>query len=207
MRSGICAAELNSLVSLRIGDDTTDYPSRVEGIDADTVLVAAPIGAPAALMESGGRVVEVSWPSKRGRHCQRCLLVERTSGRSRLWRLRPTGEPELLQRRRFVRARATIPVVVALPGATVPGVTVDLSEGGMRIRIERCVVPDETPVHVQIVLDGDELALAGQVVRALGSERGWVELVVTFDTECRETDAIRRFVFELQLRARAVSRA
>lgn len=207
MSPGIPVTALNSLVSLRIGDDETDYPSRVEGVDADTVVVAAPVGAPAALLESGQREIELSWLSLRGWHRQRCALAERTGGRAWLWRLRPIAEPELLQRRRFVRARAAIRLLAVLPGASVPGVTVDLSEGGLRIRIERRDVADETPVRIEVTLGGEALTLPGRVLRATATDDGQTELVVTFDTETRETDAVRRFVFELQLRARAALRA
>jgi c-di-GMP-binding flagellar brake protein YcgR len=208
MTPGIGAAGLNSLVSLRIGDDEADYPSRIEGVDADTVVVAAPVGAPAALLESGQRDIELSWLSPRGWHRQRCALAERIASRPRLWRLRPTTEPELLQRRRFARARAAIPVVVVLPGAAVPGVTVDLSEGGLRLRIDRLEVEvvEQTPVRIQVTLPGDALVLPAHVVRAT-NDHDQTELVVMFDTESRETDAIRRFVFELQLRSRAALRA
>jgi c-di-GMP-binding flagellar brake protein YcgR len=208
MTPGIGAAGLNSLVSLRIGDDEADYPSRVEGIDADTVVVAAPVGAPAALLESGQRDIELSWLSPRGWHRQRCALAERIASRPRLWRLRPTAAAELLQRRRFARARAAIPVVVVWPGAAVPGVTVDLSEGGLRIRVDRpeAELVAGTAVRIQVTLPRDALALPAHVLRATNN-RDQAELVVTFDTESRETEAIRRFVFELQLRARAALRA
>ena len=42
---------LNALVSLRIGEDGIDYPSRIEDLAADTVIVAAPVGANAALFD------------------------------------------------------------------------------------------------------------------------------------------------------------
>jgi len=194
---------LNALVSLRIGDDEIDYPSRIEDIADDTVTVAAPNGANAALLESGNRDIELSWVSPRGRYMQHCQLVEHISSRPRLWRLRPLDHAVLIQRRRYVRARAAVAVLLFLPGVVVPGTTIDISEGGFRIRISRRSIEELTAATIHVTIGGTPLEIQGHVVRTSVTELGQTEVVIAFDADSRESDAIRRFVFELQLRARA----
>jgi c-di-GMP-binding flagellar brake protein YcgR len=206
-RIGADMLSLNALVSLRIGEDGIDYPSRIEDLAADTVIVAAPTGANAALFETGDRSVQLSWVSPRGRYEQRCELVEHISSRPRLWRLRPIGEAELIQRRRYVRARAAVAVLLFLPGVVVPGTTIDISEGGFRIRIARRTIEELAAVTIHVTIGGDHLEITGHVIRTSITELGQTEVVVAFDEGNRESDAIRRFVFELQLRARAAMQA
>jgi len=194
---------LNALVSLRIGDDGIDYPSRIEDLATDTVIVAAPVGANAALFETGNRSVQLSWVSPRGRYEQPCELVEHISSRPRLWRLRPVDDATLIQRRRYVRARAAVPVLLLFPGVVVPGTTIDISEGGFRVRIARRTIDEMAPTTIHVTITGEPLEIQGHVVRTSITELGQTEVVVAFEAERKESDAIRRFVFELQLRARA----
>jgi c-di-GMP-binding flagellar brake protein YcgR len=194
---------LNALVSLRIGDDGIDYPSRIEDLATDTVIVAAPVGANAALFETGNRSVQLSWVSPRGRYEQACELVEHISSRPRLWRLRPVDDATLIQRRRYVRARAAVPVLLLFPGVVVPGTTIDISEGGFRVRIARRTIDEMAPTTIHVTIAGEPLEIQGHVVRTSITELGQTEVVVAFEAERKESDAIRRFVFELQLRARA----
>lgn len=194
---------LNALVSLRIGDDGIDYPSRIEDLATDTVIVAAPVGANAALFETGNRSVQLSWVSPRGRYEQPCELVEHISSRPRLWRLRPVDDATLIQRRRYVRARAAVPVLLLFPGVVVPGTTIDISEGGFRVRIARRTIDEMAPTTIHVTIAGEQLEIQGHVVRTSITELGQTEVVVAFEAERKESDAIRRFVFELQLRARA----
>jgi c-di-GMP-binding flagellar brake protein YcgR len=194
---------LNALVSLRIDGEDVDYPSRIEDIADDTVTVAAPNGASAALFESGGREIELSWVSPRGRYMQHCQLVEHISSRPRLWRLRPYDHATLIQRRRYVRARAAVAVLLFLPGVVIPGTTIDISEGGFRIRIARRQIDELTAATIHVTIAGTPLELQGHVVRTSVTEMGQTEVVIAFQADTRESDAIRKFVFELQLRARA----
>lgn len=198
---------LNALVALRIGEDGIDYPSRIEDIAADTVTVAAPVGANSALFESGNRSVELSWVSPRGRYQQHCELVEHISSRPRLWRLRPLDHAVLIQRRRYVRARAAVAVLLFFPGVVVPGTTIDISEGGFRVRIARRTIEEMTATTIHVTIGGEPLEIQGHVVRTSITELGQTEVVVAFDADRKESDAIRRFVFELQLRARAAMHA
>lgn len=198
---------LNALVSLRIGDDGIDYPSRIEDLATDTVIVAAPYHANAALFQSGDRAVQLSWVSQRGRYEQRCELVEHISSRPRLWRLRPLDSAVLIQRRRYVRARTAVAILLFFPGVVVPGTTIDISEGGFRVRIPRREIEEMTATTIHVTIGGEPLEIQGHVVRTSVTELGQTEVVIAFEAGRRESDAIRRFVFELQLRARAAMHA
>ncbi len=201
--TGAESLAVNSLVSLRIGEDGLEHPSRVEDLVADTVVVAAPLGVNSELFARSERVVGLSWVSPRGRYAQQCHVVEHIWSRPRLWRLRPFGEAELMQRRRYVRARAAVDVFLVLPEVVVPGVGIDISEGGVRLCTTWCSFDDVIETTVQMAIGGEVIAVPGRIVRTSVRDHGQAEVVVAFDAGRREADVIRRFVFELQLRARA----
>jgi hypothetical protein len=68
---GVDLLALNALVVLRVGNDENDtdseFASRIEDLDEQTVIVAAPTGASSMLIASGVRDVHLSWVSSRGR--------------------------------------------------------------------------------------------------------------------------------------------
>ncbi len=204
-RVGLDMLPLNALVLLHIGDDEVDYPSRIEDVAHDGVFVAAPAGASAALVASGSRQVDVSWVSPSGRYQQRCEVVDIIAGQPRLWRLQPGAFASLMQRRRFVRARASMPVLLVLGASSAQGTTIDVSEGGFRVRVPRQDVAELTPATIQATICGMPLEIRGHVVRASVSEWGQTEVVIAFDADSRTADAIRRFVFQLQVGAPAVA--
>ena len=124
-----------------------------------------------------------------------------------MWRLRPIGDAELIQRRRYVRARAAVAVLLFLPGVVVPGTTIDISEGGFRVRISRRTIEELTVATIHVTIGGTHLEIQGHVIRTSITELGQTEVIIAFDADNKQSDAIRRFVFELQLRARAAMQA
>jgi c-di-GMP-binding flagellar brake protein YcgR len=181
--------------------NSTEYPSRVEDIDADTFIIGAPASATAALLASGSREVEVSWLSPRGRYEQLCLLVENNTA-AKQWRLRPLRRPVLIQRRRYVRVSASVPVRVYADGVDTPGTTVDVSEGGFRVRLPRRAISELARTTVQATMGGAEVAIPGYVLRSTDVLVDQTEAVIAFDADGSEAEAIRRFVLNTQLRAR-----
>jgi len=198
---------LNALVSLRLGMHEIEHPSRIEDVAADTVTVAAPPGSTAALLASGLRDVEVGWISPRGRYEQRCQIVEHISGHPKLWRLRPVGRAILVQRRRYVRVRAAVAVLIFVGTDAVPATTIDISEGGFRVRMPYREIPELAHAKIHATLGGGPIEVSGYVVRATKTEFGETEAVIAFEAEGAESDAIRRFVFQWQLRTRAAQQA
>jgi c-di-GMP-binding flagellar brake protein YcgR len=208
--AGSSSADLlsvNALVAVRLAEHDTEYSSRIEDIEGGTLIVAAPPGANAALLATGERDVELSWVTPRGRYEQRCALVEHiNNGGLKQWRLRPTGEAKLIQRRRYVRVPAALAVLLVMPGEVMTATTVDVSEGGFRVRMPRCDIAEHTPVGIQVNMGGSQLELRGIVLRTAESEHRQTEAVLSFEPTDKESDAIRRFVFQMQLRARAMVR-
>ena len=198
---------INALVSVRLAEHDIEYPSRIEDVEENSVIAAAPPGANAALLATGARDVELSWVTPRGRYEQRCSLIEHlNNGALKQWRLQPSGEAKLIQRRRFVRVPAALAVLLVLPGDVMAATTVDVSEGGFRVRMARCEIPALTNVGIQVNIGDSQLELRGIVLRTRDAERRQTEAVLSFEPTDKEADAIRRFVFQMQLRARAVVR-
>jgi hypothetical protein len=98
---------------------------------------------------------------------------------------------------------AAVAVLLVMPGEVLTATTIDVSEGGLRVRMPRCIIADQTPVGIQINLGGTQLELRGIVLRTTEAEHRQTEAVLSFEPTDKESDAIRRFVFQMQLRARA----
>jgi hypothetical protein len=202
----IAMLAVGSPVVLRIGNrHDREYPSRIEDVADGSVVVTAPRGANSALLASGVREVEISWLTPRGRYEQRCRLdLDAGQARTpRLWRLRPMRPAILVQRRRYIRVRASVDVEVELDGVSVPGETIDVSEGGFRISLPRLEIPDLTKTVVRTVIGRATVALPGYVVRAVEVAPDRTEAVIAFDATPDDAEAVRRLVLRMQLRARA----
>lgn len=192
---------------------THEYTSRVEELAADSVVVSMPTGANSALLASGTREVDLTWLSPRGRYEQPCRL-EPSRGRpgsARSWRLRPLRLPLLIQRRRYVRVRSDLDVRLELGGDVVKGTTIDISEGGFRIRLPRRAnardiardIARFEPVVVHAVVGNREISIPGRVLRATDAFPDCIEAVVAFEAGGRQAEEIRSLVLNAQLRARA----
>lgn len=203
---GPSALTVNSPVMVRVAHQhDREFASRIEGLDNGAVIVAAPPGANSAVLASGTREVELAWLSPRGRYEQACRLEASQPGPAgaRRWRLRPLRQPLLVQRRRYIRVRANIDVTVELDGESVGAATVDVSEGGFRIRMPRRQFPQSQHTVVRAHIGGAEVALSGYVVRTTEVDPDQTEAVIAFQAAGNDAAAVRRFVLHMQLRARA----
>lgn len=103
----------------------------------------------------------------------------------------------------MVRAEATIPASGDEPKRTLPGFTIDVSAGGVRLNLaER--VPDDTPIEMKLVLpEVGERECRGRVLRsgerkeAQGGTRYWNAVEFTDISEAVRRD-ITKFVFDVQ---------
>jgi PilZ domain len=194
----------NAPVLVRVGNQhDREYTSRIEDVETDAITINSPTGASAALLASGSREVDLLWLSPRGRYEQRCVVVEHASGGQKQWRLRPVRRAVLIQRRRYVRVAAQVPVRIMVAGHEVPGLTVDVSEGGFRVRLPRQVIPDLAFTTVMAQIGGVHVAASGYVLRTNDAPPDRTDAVIAFDAGTGEVEAIRRFVLNAQLRARA----
>jgi len=198
---------VNSPVMVRFAHQhDREFASRIEDLDEGAVIVVAPAGANSAVLASGTREVELAWLSPRGRYEQPCTLESSQPGHvggPRRWRLRPLRQPILVQRRRYIRVRANVDITIDLDSESVAAATIDVSEGGFRIRMPRRHVPElqHTVVHAHI--GGAQVTLAGYVVRTTEVEPDQTEAVIAFQADGNDAQAVRRFVLHMQLRARA----
>jgi hypothetical protein len=94
-------------------------------------------------------------------------------------------------------------VHVVVEGAEVPGLTVDVSEGGFRVRLPRQAIPDLAYTTVVARIGGVDVAVSGYVLRTTDAPPDRTDAVIAFDAGTGEVEAIRRFVLNAQLRARA----
>jgi c-di-GMP-binding flagellar brake protein YcgR len=194
-------------VLLRLANQhAREYSTRIEELDADLIVIRSPAGASAALLASGSREVELSWLTPRGRYEQPCALLDTASG-AKLWRLRPMRRPILIQRRRYIRVSATVPVRVFVDGDDLPGTTIDVSEGGFRVRLPRHAIADLAHTTVQATICGAELAIPGYVLRSADAAADQTEAVIAFEADGGQAQTIRRFVLNTQLRARVAQAA
>jgi hypothetical protein len=144
---------VNSLVESVQGDLIAVRPSVSEYVDQVVV--------------KDGDVVEVFW---RGPDHHRALMaevLEVEQGSAVRWRLRITSKAEQSQRRKAVRARATVPVLARSGGVDLTGETIDLSEAGMRAMLDGWGLPPELGQRMEVTLDlGDgSVSTKAEVVR------------------------------------------
>jgi hypothetical protein len=191
----------------------SEYTARIADFDVDEIVIRAPAGGSAALLASGAREVDLSWLSRRGRYEQRCVVVEHSTPgvvgvaghkqgtAGKLWRLRPVRRPVLIQRRRHIRVPAKLPVRVVIGSHETSGVTVDISEGGFRVRLPRQELPVFAHAIVHATWGGVRIAVPGYVLRTTDAAPHHTDAVIGFDGPATDADAIRRLVLNATLRS------
>ncbi len=164
-----------------------------------------------------GDAIEVCWYSPRGRHRLVMRYTNRRVDGGSQWDLEVAGEPLTVQDRRFVRGPGGVPVVLrtrpASAGAlesdatekprTVRGLCVDLSEGGMRVRLDAGQEPVDGEVRLDVVLDGEPVRLDATVLRTFPDRDGRLtEQVLVYSPPEAVAATLRRYVLAGQRRAR-----
>lgn len=182
--------------------------SVVDSAAAHEIRIAGPLGhdgGPLAAPTAGTRALLI-WPTEGGWHRLETDLVAEVPGQVVLWRLRPRGRPSVEQRRAFARASIAIRVRLQREEQTWNGVTLDISEGGLR-----CVIsdPDELAAGahllVTMVIDNRDIICAAELLE-VSTSNGRSVVRARFEGLGRSSDILRRHVLEHQRRARALSR-
>ena len=186
--------------------DAVGLPSRVEDVDGDVLVVAAP-HLPGSPVLPGAHVC-VHWTEVRGLHATAMVLHERVPGVVPLWRLRAAGDVQVVQRRRYVRVPFASEISVVPRGerlgVVAGGLVADLSEGGVRVLLGSAVRAEAgSEVTVVLQVDGQPLELLGEVVRC-SVVRGPApyEVVVSFLPPVPHADLLRRAVLRRQIEQR-----
>ena len=199
--------DVNTLVRVAIGEDSLLLPSRVEEVDSEEILIAAPAYVGDLAVLAAGDVISIYWTHSRGVCSLPAEFVRAERDRIRLWRLRPAGALEVVQRRRYTRVQAAGAVSLVDNGVDVVrvGWMIDLGEGGVRCRLAPGSFSADHPVECRLSLDGELVVVPGSVLRADPGVAGSEELIVTFDVDSSVCDKVRKFVSAQHRLARRVA--
>ena len=174
----------------------------------DFVLVVRPFaGGPAAEAVRLGDPVEIYWVSGYEERTLPAKVASIEEGAESSWTLQPTGPAERSQRRKSVRGRVELPIVMPWAGGLLRGLTVDLSEGGMKALVDGWGLPPEsgTPTTITLQLeDGVVVDLEGEVVWHAARGPKWLLAVRFLGVEDRDADTLRRRVFRALREERAL---
>jgi c-di-GMP-binding flagellar brake protein YcgR len=180
--------------------------SRVEVADSASIAVSPLTGAAAAQVAvRGGDVVEVFW---NGMDTQRVVPAEVTDVEESpvvRWRMRITGPAQPRQRRAAVRGRVAEAVEVAYGDIVLTGLTVDLSEGGLRAEFEGTSAPPEADAELVLTLHLEDAVLRtpAKVVRTQIRRDVWVMSIRFLELPEKDQDRVRRRVFRALREERA----
>ena len=140
------------------------------------------------------------WSTPEGVHTVLARVALRWPVRTGVrWQVLPIGTTEPGNRRDAVRAplRLRFQVTERGSGAVFRGRTTDLSENGMRGRLEATsTAPSEgAPVDVGLLLRGAVFPLPGRWQTVIGDEDGWDVAVAFTDLAESMADLLRSYVF------------
>ncbi len=195
--------EVNDLVRVQL-DDELVLPSRVEDVRDGELVLAAPRYVGNVTPPSPGDALAVLWTVRRGVSGLPAEFVTGERAPVPVWRVRVVGTIEVVQRRRYVRAAVDQPVTLSQAKfeSIRIGHMLDLSEGGIRLRLTRSREDSHEQVVVRLALEDDVIDVPGTILRVDEIGRGFEEMVVQFEDDHRQATAIRRFVFREQARMR-----
>jgi hypothetical protein len=182
---------VNSIVESVEGGVVVVRPSASEFVDQVVVKV--------------GDVVEVFWKGPEHHRALPAEVVEVEQGAVLRWRMRITGPAEQSQRRKAVRARATLPVLARSGSIDLKGETIDLSEAGMRAMLDGWGLPPEPGHKLDVTLElGDgTVSTKAEVVRHQSRGARWLTSIKFVDISERDQDRVRRRVFQALREERA----
>jgi PilZ domain len=152
-----------------------------------------------------GNEVEIYWRGPEDQRMVPATVQAVETGAVVRWRLEMTGESEVSQRRKAVRARVVVPIEAGYGSVEMNGESVDLSENGMRATLEGFGIPPEAGSTLDLVikLEDGPLKLKAEVVRQQSRGSRWLMSLRFPDVEERDGDRLRRRVFQALREERA----
>jgi hypothetical protein len=184
--------------------------AHVEVSDTYLVVVRPTSGGPG--WESAeiqvGDPVELYWIGGEEERTLAGTVSQVEGGAEARWHVAVSGQAERSQRRKAVRARVELEVLIPWAGAQMSGVTVDVSEGGMRALMDGWGLPPDagTPSQVTLMLDGVPLLLHGEFVWTSIRGAQWLLAMKFNDVPENAGDRLRRRVFQTLRDERAAGR-
>jgi PilZ domain len=180
--------------------------ARVEMVN-DGVIVLRPSVSEYVerVVVGAGNDVEVYWRGPEDQRMVPARVLNVENGAVVRWRLEITGEAEVSQRRRAVRARVQLPVEVGHASFEMSGESVDLSEAGMRVAVDGMGFEPEPGSRVDLVvrLEDGEVKVKAEVVRLQSRGARWTMSLGFIDLQERDGDRFRRRVFQALREERA----
>jgi c-di-GMP-binding flagellar brake protein YcgR len=188
---------INQPVSLLVPDIREPLASRVEDMAYDWLALAAPSSGDRLHWLRPGTKIRVQWGIPRGLGTIAAVVRETMDIGVEAVVVDLVGEPEIVQRRRHVRADCCVRIVVtpALPDderQPAIGTTLDVAGGGVRARVSGEFQPGDL-VRTRLFLDDDEeVSALARVVRRVGDETVALEFE---DISVQERERLVRYVF------------
>jgi c-di-GMP-binding flagellar brake protein YcgR len=175
--------------------------ARVEFVNLDErVVVVRPSVSDHVrqVVVAAGNEVEVVWGGPEDQRMVPATVQAVESGAVIRWRLVMTGEAEVSQRRKAVRARVAVPIQARFGSVELNGESVDLSRNGMRATVDGFGIPPEPGATLDLVitLDDGPVTVEAEVIRQQSRGARWLMSLRFLDLEEREGDRLRRLVFQ-----------
>jgi hypothetical protein len=183
------------------------YHVSLEDLDGERITVTAPLNIKIGDLPSEGDRLTLRWGhTERGKYAVPATLVVISPRAIGTWVVEADGQPTIQQNRRFVRAGGGEPIRMRLiKEADVrarPGVVVDVSEASVRASFPAIHVGVGDEVHVQMSLDGEDIAATGRVLRMVRQPHSDDHVIVVYELPEAAAQRVRRYVLQAQLRAR-----
>lgn len=187
------------------------FPTRVESLDGDNYAVAAPFEhidndrrkpRPVELTEVPTPAY-LAWRVENGYAFTKCEIVEVFDGELILWHIIVEGEPDVMQRRFFVRVPDDSEASLRIGEQNVSCQLIDLSEGGIRCIAPWVEINDESEIEIELEFGDELLDMRARIVRWEITEEGKIQFSLEFvHASENQSGIIRRHVFGKQIRMR-----
>lgn len=203
------AFKVNQRLVLEFKHDNgmASFPSRVEEVGADRLVIAAPLNKGLPLHVEDGHYLVVKVVIDKVPYLFSSSLLAKRSGAVALWEIAMPYGPKKVQQRNYVRLDVMLPVTVYVPDAqgrekSLRAVTKDLSGGGALVVLRERLTEGVKCFLVLEVPDSEPVRTAGEIVRIdqpqADSKVYWTAVKFIGLPES-DRDAIIRFIFKKQL--------
>jgi hypothetical protein len=193
---------INTLIDVVLHDGDV-FESRVENVAGKRLIVAAPFGVAAVDLPRPGALLEVAWITEQARQAVETRLRAIGQDQPPRWELEVTGSVHLQTRRNYVRGGGGEIAKVVVDGETLVARVMDLSEGGVRLRVADDRFVKDAEVDLVLTLNGDRLPLSGTVLFVrVHPETESYDVIITYMPTEAVSRAIRSYVMHREMEAR-----
>ena len=208
---GVDLPEIGTPVFLGLGGGA-NFRSRLESVEGTTFCVSAPLETAGPEALHPGLEFQIFWVPPRSRIVLPVRLLGFTETTPFRWRVEPIGPQQVSNRREFVRGGGGTAVRLTAAeeerAAEADGMLIDISEGGLRCRINQTMpvrVGDE--MRAVVWLGTGEVELTGRVHTVRPDDEGTgQQLILTFRVEEVVAQMIRQYIINWELAERRRAR-